>query len=161
VEQALQYMRDDDVKAIAVYLKTLPAARGGSAFVPGAKARPTLMDGDHTSDLESVGAAAYRGFCASCHQAGGEGVPGVFPRLKGNPSVLSPEPSSLIRLVIEGGRPPRTAGHPAPPAMPGFAGTLTDVQQAQVLSYIRSSWGNSAEPVSTSDVSKIRSAIKK
>ena len=161
VEQSLQYMTDADVKAIAVYLKSLPAARGGSAFVPNGHDKPTLRDGDHTGDLESVGAAVYRGFCAACHQAGGEGVAGAFPRLKGNPSVLSSDPSSLIRIVVEGGRPPRTAAHPAPPAMPGFAGTLTDVQQAQVLSYVRSAWGNSAEPVTTNDVSKLRKAIKK
>ena len=161
VEQALQHLNEDDVRAIAVYLKSLPAASGSAGDVEGGPATPTPADGNYTADLESVGAATYRGFCASCHQANGHGVAGVFPRLKGNPSVLSRDPSSLIRLVVQGGHAPKTASQAEPPAMPAFAGTLTDVQQAQVLSYIRSAWGNSAEPVTTSEVSKLRKSINK
>ena len=91
----------------------------------------------------------------------GKGVAGVFPRLAGNPALLSDNASSLIRLVLEGGRGPQLAGRPSAPAMPGFIGTLSDVQIAQVLTFTRESWGNSARQVSTSDVSRLHQALRK
>jgi mono/diheme cytochrome c family protein len=45
--------------------------------------------------------------------------------------------------------------------MPGFAATLADVQIAQVLTYIRSAWGNNAQPITANDVSSLRSKLHK
>jgi mono/diheme cytochrome c family protein len=45
--------------------------------------------------------------------------------------------------------------------MPGFVGTLADVQIAQVLTYIRGAWGNNAQPVTANDVSTLRSELHK
>jgi len=156
VEQTLQYLSEDDLRAVAGYLKSLPVRKGAGSYQAQAETDPPPARGNYTGDVESVGAAVYRGFCVQCHQPDGRGVPKVFPRLAGNPSVLAEDPSAVIRLVIEGGRSPATAKGPPPQAMPGFVGTLTDVQMAQVLSYTRQSWGNDARPVSTHDVSKIR-----
>lgn len=161
VELVLQYLSADDASAIAAYLKTLPGQRGATAFLPDAGAAWSLADGNHTGDLESVGSAAYRGFCAGCHQSDGQGILGIFPRLAGNPSVLAQDASGLVRLVAEGGRVPKTMHNTSSASMPAFSETLTDVQQAQVLSYVRSAWGNSAPPVTTAQVSEIRRAIAK
>ena len=160
VEQSLQHMSDADTRAVAAYLKTLPPQRGSGRYHPSGETVRTQADGNHTRDLSPTGQAVYQHFCAQCHQADGSGVPRVFPRLAGNQSVLAEDPSSLIRLVIEGGHTPRTAQGPPPQSMPGFAQTLTDVAQANVLTYIREAWGNDAKPVTTSDVSKLRKAVK-
>jgi len=161
VEQALQYLTDDDARAIARYLKSLPAASGNGGR---ASSSPTVQGparGDHTGDVESHGAAVYRSFCARCHGGDGRGVPETFPRLAGNPSVLAEDASSLIRLVLEGGRSPATPHGPAPQSMPAYAGTLSSLQVAQVLTHLRQAWGNDARPVTTADVAKLRQSLHK
>ena len=161
IEQSLQHLSEDDARAMVRYLKTLPERPGGGRYAPSGGTEHTPAQGNRTGDVPSVGAAVYRGFCVQCHQADGAGMPQRFPRLAGNPSVLSEDPSSLIRIVVEGGRSPATTGGPAMQHMPGFAGTLTDVQMAQVLSHVRGAWGNDARPVTTSDVARLRKAIGK
>ena len=86
-------------------------------------------------------------------------MPNAFPSLAGNPSVISEDTTSLIRLVVEGGNSPATIyGTPRQP-MPPFAARLTDAQIAQVRTYVRASWGNDARPITTNDVSSFRSAL--
>ena len=156
VEQNLQYLSEQDLSAVAAFLKSLPPQKGAGWHEAQAETNRSRVRGNYTADVESIGAAVYRGFCTQCHQHDGRGVSEAFPRLAGNPSVLGEDASSLVRLVIEGGRSPVTAKGPPPQAMPGFVGTLTDVQMAQVLTFIRQSWGNDARPVWTNDVSKVR-----
>ncbi|MGO4393445.1 cytochrome c [Variovorax sp. M-6] len=91
----------------------------------------------------------------------GRGAPDTFPRLAGNPSLLSEDATSLIRITIEGGTSPQTAKGPAPQRMPAVAGTLTDVQMAQILTFVRQGWGNDACPVTTNDVSTLRRKLEK
>jgi mono/diheme cytochrome c family protein len=159
VEQSIQYLTEADVHAVAKYLKTLPAQRNEGAYAPDRSNASGPRQGDRTGDVESVGARVYRSFCAQCHQSDGKGVGDIFPRLAGNPSVLSDDATSLIRLVVQGGRGPRTATGPAPQMMPAFDNTLTDVQMAQVLTYVRQSWGNIARPVTTNDVTRFKGKL--
>ncbi|CAL8480561.1 protein of unknown function (plasmid) [Caballeronia sp. S22] len=62
---------------------------------------------------------------------------------------------------MEGGNSPATIDGPARRPMPPFAGRLTDAQIAQVLTYMRASWGNDARPVTTNDVASFRATIHK
>ncbi|SFP38006.1 cytochrome c [Variovorax sp. 770b2] len=160
VEQSIQYLTEADVRAVAKYLKSLPARRNEGAYSPDRPDAPGPRQGDRTGNVESVGARVYKSFCAQCHQPDGKGVAGTFPRLAGNASVLGDDATSLIRLAVQGGRGPRTATGPAPQMMPAFDDTLTDVQIAQVLTYVRQSWGNTARPVTTNDVTKLKSKLK-
>jgi hypothetical protein len=72
------------------------------------------------------------------------GYDGVFPRLAGNPVVEAPNPVSLISIVLTGSQTPRIAQTPARFAMPVFAWRLSDQNVADLVNFIRSSWGNSA-----------------
>jgi len=83
----------------------------------------------------------------------------VLPAIAGNPSVLTPDPSSLIRLVLGGSSLPGTATAPSALGMPGFAWRLSNDEVAQLLTFIRNSWGNKASAVSAVDVGKIRGAM--
>jgi mono/diheme cytochrome c family protein len=161
VEQSLQYLTAADAHAIAHYLKALPARRGEGSYRPASDVPRGLQQGNRTGDVESTGAAVYRSFCSQCHQVDGRGVSNVFPRLAGNPSVLSDDASSLIRLVLEGGHSPTTLHGPVSQSMPGYAQTLTDVHIAQVLTHVRQAWGNDAKPVTTSDVAKLHGQLQK
>lgn len=114
--------------------------------------------------LESVraaavpGAALYGQYCAVCHQANGQGTPDVFPPLAGSP-VVTGDPHFLARVVFYGlqGR-IMVGGKTYSGAMAGFAKNMNDAQIAQVLTYIRSTWGNSAEAV-TEDIVKAERAV--
>ena len=88
--------------------------------------------------------------CQACHGQGGIGLAGIAPALLGS-GIVRGSPDDLVRLVLKG----VPARKPFPMAMPGFA-RLDDDEVAAVLTYIRRSWGNSAEPVTSSFVARIR-----
>lgn len=159
VEKSLQYLSEADAHAVATYLKSLPAQRPEGGYVASHATARTPAQGNRTGDVEAIGARVYKSYCAHCHQSDGMGVPQAFPRLAGNPSVLSEDATSVIRLVLYGGTSPATALGPAPQTMPAFVSSLSDVQLAQVLTYVRQAWGNDAKPVTTNDVSKLRSTL--
>jgi mono/diheme cytochrome c family protein len=141
VRYSTRFLDDADLKAIAKYLKSLPAdtSRKQPVFV---------YDNRTLADLEAgrsaqPGAAAYLRNCASCHGLDGRGG-GDTPALAGNPAVLDPDPVSLIRVVMNG---TPTSGDPeAPkgPSMPQFRSFLKDQDMADVIGFIRSAWGNRA-----------------
>jgi mono/diheme cytochrome c family protein len=168
VEKSTQYMTDDDLAAIAHYLKSLPARNEQASYRPGMVSiatqatRETVIAAPTLAIYrERPGAGVYSGFCAKCHGADGAGKAGKFPALAGNPAVLLPDPSSLIRLLVEGGAAPHTAQAPKPEKMPAFDSRIGDRDMADVLSYIRNSWGNKAEPVSVRTVTRLHAKVRK
>jgi cytochrome c peroxidase len=89
--------------------------------------------------------------CVNCHQADGQGVPGVFPPLAGNPRVQEGDGSYVARTVIHGRRGEievhgQTFNAVMPPV--GVQQGLSDAEIAAVASYVRSAWGNEAGVVS-------------
>ncbi|SEI20055.1 cytochrome c [Paraburkholderia hospita] len=161
IEDSSQYLTDGDAQAIARYLKSLPAQKPSGTYTPNAVPARASVNGNRVPDELSLGFNVYRSFCARCHRDDGMGVPNAFPSLAGNPSVLTEHTTSLIRLLVEGGNSPTTLTGPPRQSMPGFVGTLADVQIAQVLTYIRGAWGNNAQPVTANDVSTLRSELHK
>jgi mono/diheme cytochrome c family protein len=138
-------LTDDDLWAIAAYLKDQPAA--------GPAAPQPVAAGDATMKL---GQAIYVDACAACHTMGGAGIARLFPALKGMPTVQQTDPASLIRVVLQGTRAVATDAAPTGPAMPAFGWKLSDDQAAAVLTYIRNAWGNAAAAVSAGSVASAR-----
>jgi len=150
-------LSDEDVRAIAVYLKDQPGDPfASSAHNNQAAAAPGTPPDQH---IMRVGAQIYADECSGCHTPNGKGVPGLFPSLNGVPSVQQIDPASLLHVVLRGALSVATPKAPTGPQMPAFAWLLTDDQVAAVLTYIRNSWGNSAPAVAASDVQKARSAL--
>lgn len=93
--------------------------------------------------------------CVACHQAGGTGVPGVYPPLADSPSVNGP-PEILTRIVLHGLSGPLTVhGKTYNGEMPAWK-QLPDQQVAAVLTYVRSSFGNKAPAVTVETVAAVR-----
>jgi mono/diheme cytochrome c family protein len=161
VEDSTQYLNDGDLAAIAVYLKSLPPRAQSGHFNAGSRAAQQSAQALKTGDVERPGAGIYATYCARCHRMDGAGEPQKYPRLAGNPAVLSPSVTSLVRLLVEGGGSPHTEDGPEPRKMPSFAGKLNDREMAHVLSFVRNSWGNAASPVTANDVSSVRAALHK
>lgn len=154
IEHSTQHMAIEDLAAIARYLKSLPPAAPGAPRQSDDTTRQTLAAGDFTKP----GAAAYVEHCAICHRVNGEGVAGIFPALAGNSAVTPPDPASAIRITLEGGQVPRTGNGPAF-VMPAFA-RLGDQEVADILTFIRTGWGNRASAVTAGAVDKVRAEAK-
>jgi alcohol dehydrogenase (quinone), cytochrome c subunit len=161
IEDSTQYLSDDDLAAIATYLKSLPARNPSGHYDARSQAAEESALALKTGDVQRPGAGLYQSACARCHQTDGMGVAQKYPRLAGNPAVLASSPTSLIRLLVEGGASPGTANGPPSRKMPSFAGKLTDTEVARVLTFVRTTWGNAADPVTTRDVAEVRAAIHK
>lgn len=145
-----QYLSAADLDAMAVYLKSLPVTQSVKA--------------ESTGVLDELrrerGAQLYGEHCADCHGERGEGKPGIWPALAGNRAVTMDPPANTVRIVLGGGYAPATRGNPRPYGMPPFAAALSDDEVALVVSHIRGSWGNTAAPVSSLDVQRLRGNLR-
>ena len=148
---SLQYLNDADVRAMAIYLKSLGQ---GSPLAQPASAVPA----PESSLLMAFGQTVYASNCAVCHAADGRGMPPAYPPLAGNPSIQMESAVNPIRMVLNGGFPPGTQGNPMPYGMPPFAQRLSDDEVAAVVTYIRAAWGNRGEAVSARQANELRTA---
>lgn len=111
---------------------------------------------DQTTELVHPGKAVYKKYCLTCHQADGSGVPGMHPPL-GPGSWAGKDPKELIAIMMKGlsGK-IEVNGEIYKGFMPSHA-QLTNEEIADVLSYMRISFGNSFDPVDAELVKKVRS----
>jgi mono/diheme cytochrome c family protein len=144
VKNSTSQMSEADLSAMATYLKDIPA-------------NSTLRQGKPAPDpTRAAGAALYLDHCAGCHQAGGRGMPGVFPPLAGNGVVLASDPADILKVVLHG---VPAQGKYVP--MPAFAGQLKDQQVADLANYLRTSWGNGAAANATAAMAaRLRGATR-
>ena len=141
-------MTKADLHAIAVYLKERGAA--------GEAAPAAVPEGDPQMQ---AGAAIYRDTCMACHTGSGAGVNAIFPKLAGSQIVQQADPTTLVRVVVQGSRSASTPRAPTGPGMPSLGWRLSDAQVANVVTYIRNAWGNRAERVSAGDVASIKKKL--
>jgi mono/diheme cytochrome c family protein len=149
---SLQYMSDADVRAMAVYLKSLPVTEAPDA---GAENAPLRAD---VNQMYSEGKRVYAAQCASCHREDGRGKPPHYPPLAANQSINMTSSVNPIRMVLNGGYPPGTRKNPMPYGMPPFAQALSDADIAAAVTYIRTAWGNRGGPVTEREVNLLRAA---
>jgi mono/diheme cytochrome c family protein len=139
-------MSDADVRAIAVYLKALPA---GVPEPPVTPPSPAQM---------AEGRKLYNGACIACHEEDGSGAPRIYPPLPGNANLQSADATSTLRVILDGAETVTTPRAPNKGSMPGYAAKMTDQEIADVTNYIRNSWGNEAPLVTADEVAKARRA---
>jgi mono/diheme cytochrome c family protein len=137
-------MSDKDIRAIAVYLKDLPAGAPEPVVAPPPAAQ--MADGEKL----------YKGACIACHEIDGTGAPRIYPPLPGNANLQSADPSSTLRIILDGAETVTTARAPNAGSMPAYAAKLSDQEIADVATYIRNSWGNAAPAVTPAQVKAAR-----
>jgi cytochrome c553 len=150
VYNSLQHVPDSDLAAMAVYLRSLsvvsPDSGNGSSRISRSISEGALDEGR----------TVYVKECADCHGQKGEGHAPVGPPLAGNRAVTMDSATNAIRMVLFGGFAPGTHDNPRPFGMPPYYPSLSDDQIADVLTYVRSSWGNAVGPVFASEVTENR-----
>ncbi len=119
-------------------------------------AAPSASAGSARSGGARAGEMIFAANCTGCHGAAGAGQPGIFPSLRANPYV-SGDPKRVIHTVKFGLTGKIVAkGAAFDGQMPAWTGTLTDPQIADVITYIRTSWGNKGSAVTTAQVSAVK-----
>ncbi|BAV75177.1 gluconate 2-dehydrogenase [Pseudomonas chlororaphis subsp. aurantiaca] len=145
-----QFMADEDLAAIARYLKSLPGdpQRDGTPWQYQAVSAATRLD--------SPGAHTYVTRCASCHGLDGQGQAEWMPPLAGATSALAKENASAINITLNGSQRVVAAGVPDAYRMPAFREQLSDREIAEVLTFVRGTWGNQGGAVDAQAVGKLR-----
>lgn len=146
VDLSTSNLSDQDVKAIATYLKEVAGPRPSV----GNPADPKVLD---------AGGAIYQDLCSACHKSDGKGVPNLIPSLSQAATVNTKDPTTVLRVILQGAQTVSTDREPTGPAMPAFGWQLNDAQVAAVATYVRSHWGK-APAVSEVEASKERAALE-
>lgn len=157
IMHSTQHFKDADLLAVATYLKSLPPGPHDKPM-PAGVPQPVQQARVPDNLFNSRGGLGYIQFCGDCHRADGGGVDKVFPTLAGNPTVRSQDPATLVHILLTGGETAATAAHPRVFVMPAFA-RLGDQELAEILSFVRASWGDGAPPVDAATVARMRAAL--
>lgn len=148
IENSTQHLTEADLTAIATYLKSLP----GQPVAPAAAlaANDTRMKN---------GAALYEVHCSACHAPAGEGVPHMITGFAGNKAVLADNVDTLTSVVLGGSHAVHTHTYVTGAGMPAFDWKLSDGEIADILTYLRNSWGNAATAVDARTVGAMRQQL--
>ncbi len=118
-----------------------------------------IQDSSLTAAIKK-GQEVYVQNCVICHQTGGGGVPNMNPPLKATEYVLG-EKKRIISIVLKGSSAGlEVNGDTFSNNMPAFAENLNNDQTANVLTYIRNSFGNKASMVTAEEVKVVRDSLK-
>jgi mono/diheme cytochrome c family protein len=150
IANSTSHLSAEDLRAMAVYLKSLPPA--------------ALPEQPHVDEARRrAGEIVYTTRCGDCHQSTGLGMPRTAnadpsktaPPLAGNPALQAASPATLVNVLLYGAH-EAVLGPESWPKMSGFELSvgLDDEQIASLCTYVRSSWGNRAGPVDAADVAK-------
>ncbi|MBB3226476.1 mono/diheme cytochrome c family protein [Luteibacter sp. Sphag1AF] len=171
VEQSLRYLSDDDLTAIATYLKTVKPVRdpkdskaayeyaGGSPLPSISELEPQRPDNsanpDAMRDVSTTdGTVLYSGACASCHQPGGKGTENqYFPSLSHNSATGMSSPDNVVMTILHG---IERQGADAHVLMPAFGRDMNDEQVAAVTNYVTAHFGNPDARIDAAGVAQIR-----
>lgn len=162
VANSTSHLNDDDLQAIAAYLKSLPrqASDDQGDADENADARTTPEQTEKMLTAADVddkpGARLYLDNCNACHFANGQGAPQVFPSLVDNALVNADDPTGLVHVILAGARLPSTPNKPEALAMPDFGWRLSDDEAAQLATFVRGAWGNYGDAVTADQVAKVR-----
>jgi mono/diheme cytochrome c family protein len=152
VDQSFSQLAPEDIRAMVVYLRSVPAI--ASADLPATLAPPapaSHRDGGGTPDPR--GKMVFQGACVSCHGWTGESSLSPFATLTGAWAVNDPSATNVAQIVISG-----TKRHSPPDAvsMPAFGNAYSDVEIAAVANYVTARFGSKPSRIIAQDVAELR-----
>jgi mono/diheme cytochrome c family protein len=155
VDQSFSKMAPEDIRALAVYLRSVPAIASSDlppTLAPPAPASP--KEGEAAPN--ALGKKVFEGACASCHGWTGVSPVTPFATLTGARAVNDPSGTNVVQVVILGAnrRTPEGAV-----SMPAFGGTHSDAEIAAVANYVTARFGSKASSVTEADVVRLRKQI--
>jgi len=147
----------DAAALIAADVKIVAKIQAAAAPAPAAAPAAAGVLVKASEEQMKRGLAVYSRTCIACHQPTGKGLPPVFPSIAETPIVVG-NPELPIKFILQGLMGPITvAGTTYNSMMPPVPG-VSDGDIADVLTYVRQSFGNKGNPVSVDQVKAVRAA---
>ena len=116
----------------------------------------TAVTENPDDDVMKRGQNVYNQACLVCHQVNGSGVPMMYPPIQES-EIIAGDHEKLIKLVLEGmSGPIEIKGEQYNSTMPPQKDILNDQQISDLLTFLRRSFGNSADAISEKEVARIR-----
>ena len=149
VELSLSRLAPSDIDAMVTYLRSVPPIRDASLPRGAGPASESAQAG---ASNHPIGKRVFEGSCASCHAWNGAGALVTQATLTGNRAVNDPSAMNVMKMVLAGS----TDADSARPPMPGFAGSLSDTEIAEVANYVTARFGAAPSHATGEDVRKLR-----
>jgi mono/diheme cytochrome c family protein len=152
VDRSLSQMAPEDIRALVVYLRTVPPT--ASPDLPAALAPPApAAHKQGVSAPDPRGKMVFEGACVSCHGWTGESPISPFATLTGAWTVNDPDATNVVQIVLSG-----TRRHTPDDAvsMPAFGNAYSDDEIAAVANYVTARFGSKASQVTAHDVAELR-----
>ncbi len=153
VDLSLRHLTDSDIRAMVVYLQSVPAMHGGDLPAMLAGPAPAAHDGGAAAHLDARGKAIFESACASCHSWTGEGAVSPYATLTGSRSVNDPSARNVAQAVLFGV--PPFPGRPSV-FMPAFGQAYSDQEIASVANYVTARFGAQGAALSARQVGRFR-----
>jgi mono/diheme cytochrome c family protein len=152
VDQSLSQLTPEDIRAVAAYLRTVPAT--ASADLPASLAPPAPAGPKEVgSTPDPRGKMVFEGACVSCHDWTGESSVSPFATLTGARAVNDPRGANVAQIVLSGTRRHVPEGAVS---MPAFGSVYSDAEIAAVTNYVTARFGSTPSQISAQDVSDLR-----
>lgn len=170
VDHSLRHLSDGDVRALAVYVKSVPAVHAAGAAGADADAVPAHAHGAPSDGMAYLrgealptdpdkmsGAQLFDAHCATCHQANAAGsVDGGLPSLFHNTALGHANGNNLLMAMLDGVQRAAPDGDVLETRMPAFRTVLSDRQVVTLANYLTTTYGNPAAQVTLDDVQTLR-----
>jgi mono/diheme cytochrome c family protein len=150
IVNSLRHLTSDDIRAIVVYLRSIPAIE----TVPAIAQNPPAVAAVEPS--AGLGEQVFAGNCANCHDWDGKGVQSPYAGLLGSRTVNDPAATNLMAILLSGSTAPLPAEHVF---MPPFVRGHSDDELAAVVNFINGYFGNGTAKVTTADIGSARRAL--
>jgi len=154
INYSSQFLTEQDTQAIARYLKSLSPAHPNAPQTW--SYNPATETALNASQFTAPGSLDYVQYCAGCHGRDGKGAAPYIPPLAGNPAVLDADAVSVTNITLNGSAPVVFNGTPDAYRMIPFRAAFNDERVAELVTFIRTAWGNNAAPVNAEQVAALR-----
>jgi mono/diheme cytochrome c family protein len=150
VDKSLMHLAPQDIKALVVYLRSIPAI--ADPGLPAPKTVPAVI-APGAVNADARGKAIFAGACAGCHDWTGESPVLAFATFTGSRSINDPSARNVAQAIIWGVTRQSADG---PVAMPAFGQAYSDTEIAAVANYVTARFGASPSAITAKQVADIR-----
>jgi mono/diheme cytochrome c family protein len=151
VDHSLSQLVPEDIRAVATYLRSVPATR--SPDLPATLAPPAPASHKDGGTPDPRGKMVFEGACVSCHEWTGESPISPFATLTGAWAVNDPAATNVVQIILSGTK--RDTPEDAL-SMPAFGSTHSDAEIAAVANYVTARFGSKGSHLTAEDVAELR-----
>jgi mono/diheme cytochrome c family protein len=152
VDQSFSHMAETDIRALVVYLRSVPAIT--SADLPATIAPPApATPADSKVSADALGKKVFEEACVSCHDWTGVSAISPYATIAGARAINDPAATNVAQIVISGTRRLTPTGIIS---MPAFGASYSDTEIAAVVNYVTARFGSEPSKITEKNVAELR-----